>query len=80
MCISWWLENNQKFSETQCGFWRNKGFTEHLAIVTTEIIKAFEEQNMVSALFLDIESAYDNIHWGTLIDSRLLRKSAGFHL
>jgi hypothetical protein len=34
----------------------------------TEMIKAFEEWNTVSALFLDIKSAYDNIHCSTLMD------------
>jgi hypothetical protein len=67
MCIYWWLEKNQKFSETQYGYWRNKGCTDNLAILTTEIIKASEDQNMVSALFLNIKSAY-NVHRGTLVD------------
>jgi hypothetical protein len=39
--ISWWLEKNQKFSETQYGFRRNKGCTDNLAILTTEIILVF---------------------------------------
>jgi hypothetical protein len=65
MCISWWLEKNQKFSETQYVFRQNKGCTDNLAILTTEIIKAFEERNVVSALFLDIKSAYDNVHCDT---------------
>jgi hypothetical protein len=34
--ISWWLEKNQKSSETQYGFRRNKGCTDNLAILTTE--------------------------------------------
>jgi hypothetical protein len=41
--------------------------TVNLAILTTEIIKAFEERNTVSALFLDIKSAYDNVHCSTLM-------------
>jgi hypothetical protein len=52
----------------------NKGCTDNLAILTNEIIKAFEEQNTVSALFLDVKSAYD-VHCGTLMD-RL--KAVGF--
>ncbi|PNF30200.1 hypothetical protein B7P43_G08428 [Cryptotermes secundus] len=75
MRISWWLEKNMKFSESQYGFRRNKGCTDNLAILTTEIIKAFEERNTVSAVFLDIKSAYDNVHCGTLMD-RL--KAVGF--
>jgi hypothetical protein len=51
MRISWCLEKNHKFSETQHGFRRNKGCTDNLAILTTEIIKAFEERNTLSALF-----------------------------
>jgi hypothetical protein len=73
-------EKNHKFSETQYGFRRNKGYTDNLAILTTQIIKEFEERNSVSALFLDIKSAYDNVHCGTLIDSWLLRKSVCLHL
>jgi hypothetical protein len=75
ICISWWLEKNQKFSETQYGFWQNKGCTDNLAILMTDIIKVFEDRNVVSALFLDIKSAYDDVHCGTLMD-RL--KAAGF--
>jgi hypothetical protein len=51
--------------------------TDNLAIITTDILKVLEERNTVSALFLDIKSAYYNVHCGTL---RLLRKSASFHL
>jgi hypothetical protein len=68
MRISWRLENNQIFSETQYRFRRNKGCTENLVILTTDVIKAFEERNTVSALFLDIKSAYDNVHCDTLMD------------
>jgi hypothetical protein len=57
MCISWCPVKNKKFSESQYGFWRNKGCTDSLAILTTEIIKTFEEWNMVSALFFDIRNA-----------------------
>jgi hypothetical protein len=73
--ISWWLERNQKFSETQYGFRRNKGRTENLAIPTTDILKGFEERNTVSILFLDIKSAYDNDQCRILMD-RL--KTVGF--
>jgi potassium voltage-gated channel Eag-related subfamily H protein 8 len=40
MRISWWLENNQKFSEKQYGFRRNKDCTDNIAILTTEINKS----------------------------------------
>jgi hypothetical protein len=43
-------------------FRRNKGCTGDLAILATEIIKAFEEWNTVWFLFLDINSLYDNVH------------------
>jgi hypothetical protein len=79
MSISWWLENNQKFSGTEYGFRRNKGCTDNRTILTTEIIEAFEERNTVLALFLDIKSACDSVHYGTWMD-RLLIKSASFHL
>jgi hypothetical protein len=53
---SWWLEKNNKFSETQYGFRRNKVCTDNLAILTTEIVNAFEERNTVWALFLEIKA------------------------
>jgi hypothetical protein len=65
----------QKFPVTQYGFRRNNGCTYNLAILRTEIVKAFEERNKISALFLDIKSPYDNVHCGTLMD-RL--KAVGF--
>jgi hypothetical protein len=40
--ISSWLDKNKKFLETQYGFRGNKGRTENVAIVKTEIIKAIE--------------------------------------
>jgi hypothetical protein len=67
--ISWWLENNQKFLETQYGFRRNKGCTDNIAILTTEILKAFEGRKTVTALFLDIKSAYNKAHCSTLMDT-----------
>jgi retron-type reverse transcriptase len=74
MRISWWLEKNQKFSVTQYEFRRNKGCRDNLATLRSEI-KASEERNTISALFLDIKSVYDNVHCGTLMD-RL--KAVGF--
>jgi hypothetical protein len=67
MRISWWLEKNQTFSETQYGFRRNKSCTHDVTILTIGIVKAFEERNTVSVVFLDIKSAY-NFHYGTLMD------------
>jgi hypothetical protein len=51
------------------------GLHNNLAILTTEIMKTFEERATVSAIFLDIRSAYDNVHCSTFRD-RL--KAGGF--
>jgi hypothetical protein len=51
-----------KFSEKHYGFWQNKGCTNSLAIPITKIIKAFEERNTISEQFLDLRSAYNNVH------------------
>jgi hypothetical protein len=46
-----------------------------LALLTTEIIKAFGEQNTLLALFLDIKNAYNNVHCDTLM---VRHKAVGF--
>jgi hypothetical protein len=68
ICISWWLEQNHKLSEIRCGFRQNKGYTDNLAILTSEIIKV-SEVNPVWILFCDIRSAYCNVHCNTLLNS-----------
>jgi hypothetical protein len=44
---------HQKFSESQYGLGQNEGCTDNLAVLMTEIIKTSEEQNIISAVFLD---------------------------
>jgi hypothetical protein len=73
MHISWWLEHNQKFSNT---IWISVKQGLHRQPSNTDRNnKAFEESNTLSAPFLDITSAYDDIHCSTLMD-RL--KAVGF--
>jgi hypothetical protein len=62
MRIICWIEKSEILRNTIWISAKQGLHTHNLAILMTEIIKASEEGNTVSALFLDIKSAYDNVH------------------
>jgi hypothetical protein len=41
---------------------------DNLSVFTSKVLKAYEERNTVTALFLDIKSAYDNVCIDILVD------------
>jgi hypothetical protein len=61
MRLYWWLEYNLKLPKTQFGFRRERSCTDNLAILYLESQRAFDEKEVVTAAFLDIQSAYDNV-------------------
>ncbi|XP_044011968.1 uncharacterized protein LOC122854972 [Aphidius gifuensis] len=67
--LSWWLEHHKKFNNSQFGFRRNRSCTDNLSILTTDDLNDFEKGNEVSAMFLDIKGAYDNVLPDLLIDN-----------
>ncbi|XP_034938092.1 uncharacterized protein [Chelonus insularis] len=66
--LSWWLEYNDLLPSSQFGFRRGKSCIDNLAILTSEILSAFEDTESVVAAFIDIKSAYDNVLADVLIE------------
>lgn len=54
---------------SQFGFRRNRACIDNIAILYSNIMKAFKTQKSISALFLDIQAAYDNVLPDILINS-----------
>ncbi|KAL7296758.1 hypothetical protein TKK_0010168 [Trichogramma kaykai] len=66
--LQWWLEKNDILSKTEFGFRENKSCIENLNILVSDIQKNFYTKDTVSALFLDIKGAFDNVVPDILID------------
>lgn len=56
-----WMELNHKFPKTQFGFRNRYSTYDSLAALVMDINLAFTNRQSVTALFLDIEAAYDNV-------------------
>jgi hypothetical protein len=67
--LAWWLEHDNKTSNTQFGFRHNRSCLDNLAIFTLDVLKAFGERNRVAVLFLDIQNEYDNVSIDVLVDT-----------
>lgn len=66
--LTWWVERNNKLSNTQYGFRKGKSCMNNLSILTTDIHNSFFKKKMVGAIFLDIKGAYDNVVPELLVD------------
>lgn len=66
--LEWWIENNNLFPNTQYGFRRGKGTVNCLTHLVTDIQCCLSENKYLSAIFLDIHSAYDNVDLHILIE------------
>ena len=63
-----YLEYNQLLPPTQFGFRRGKSTQENVAHLITDIQIAFSKNNSVSAAFIDIKGAYDNVNLNILTE------------
>lgn len=59
--LEWWLERESVIADSQFGFRRGFGVMDSLGIFSTDIRLAFSQGKSVVAVFLDINSAYDNV-------------------
>lgn len=66
--LTWWLEHKGLLPFTQFGFRRGKSCLDNLSILHSIIFKSFQEKKATSVLFLDIQSAYDNVLSKVLLD------------
>jgi len=69
--LNWWLEFHNKLPNSQFGFRKQKSCMDNLSLLYTDMIKGFQKKNMVPAVFLDIQSAYDNVLPDILINKLL---------
>lgn len=67
--LNWWVEHHKFIPNSQFGFRRSRACTDNIAILYSNIIKAFKLHKPVSALFLDIQAAYDNVLPDILVTS-----------
>lgn len=59
--LTWWLEHHKKLPDTQNGFRCSRSCTDNLAILHTDIVKAFNEDKVVAAVFIDVIGAYNEV-------------------
>lgn len=59
--LTWWLEHYEKMPKTQNGFRCGRSCTDNLATLLSDIVKAFNEDKVVAAVFLDIIGAYNEV-------------------
>lgn len=59
--LEWHLEHNNLLSVSQYGFRKGKSVTDNHSILTTDVLLAFTKNETVTAAFLDVSSAYDNV-------------------
>ncbi|KAL6420933.1 hypothetical protein ACFW04_013612 [Cataglyphis niger] len=67
--LNWWMEYYKIIPNSQFGFRRNRACIDNIAILYFNIIKTFKMQKSLSALFLDIQAAYDNVLSDILINN-----------
>ena len=66
--LDWYIESNEILPEFQYGFRKGRSTLDSLAIFTCDIRLAFTENKFITAAFLDICAAYDNVQIPFLMD------------
>ncbi|CAG4955854.1 unnamed protein product [Colias eurytheme] len=59
--LEWFVENNNILPPSQFGFRKGYSTLDSIALLTTDIQIAFKKKHFLAGVFLDIESAYDNV-------------------
>ena len=62
--LYWWLETNALLSQTQAGFRRQCRTEDQLFRFTQRVLDGFQEGKQTSAIFIDLQQAYDRV-WRT---------------
>ena len=62
--LYWWLETNALISQTQAGFRRQCRTEDQLFRFTQKVLDGFQEGKQTSAVFIDLQQAYDGV-WRT---------------
>ena len=65
--LVWFLEKNAKFSPHQYGFRPGRCTMDPIAALTTDILDGFSDSKTTTAIFFDLEKAFDTISRHTII-------------
>ena len=65
--LVWFLEKNEKLSPHQYGFRPGKNTTDPIAALTTDILNGFNDSKTTTAVFFDLEKAFDTVNRYTII-------------
>ena len=57
--LTWYLESNKLISNLQCRFHSKRGTIDHLICLKSNIREAFIKKEHLTAIFFDLEKAYD---------------------
>ena len=60
--LVWYLEKEGRIDERQFGFRKQRSTIDAISKITTKIINGFRDKQGTSAIFFDIEKAYDKIN------------------
>ena len=69
--LVWHLEQNNLIHKNQYGFRKNRSTIDPLNTITSTIMKGFSRGETTSAIFFDIEKAYDTVDRQSTIDQLL---------
>lgn len=65
--LYWWIEKNKILPNSQFGFRQERSCIDNLAILNAEITNNWLMGQDTCAVFLDIQSAYDDVLWDILV-------------
>ena len=68
--LDWFIESNNKISNQQAGFRRNRSTADNIIALWSAINLAFVKKESLVAVFVDIKGAFDNVNISLLV-SRL---------
>ena len=57
--LVWYLEKNRLLAKQQCGYRENRSTVDHLIRLETFICDAFIQNQLLFAVFFDLQKAYD---------------------
>lgn len=64
--LEWWLETRKMLPRSQFGFRKNLSTQHSIAHLMTDIQAAFSNNESVTAIFIDVSGAYDNVQMDLL--------------
>lgn len=66
--LEWWMESKKLLPKSQFGFRRGKSTMDNLSLLTNEIQSCFINREYLTAVFIDISKAYDNVNVSILTE------------